>query len=363
MIDVVIGTRAQLIKMAPVLREMETRGIPYRLLLTGQHSETIQDLFTDFRIATTPRLLYDGPEIAGIGSVPRWALQTLQNLSRLWKTEPDTSNTSSLVVVHGDTFSTLVAAIAARRAKRQVAHVEAGLRSFKYFDPFPEELTRLACFSLSDVAYCPGQWAYENMRYYSVARVDTEANTLLDAVRYAVGASIPNSLQSSDKFAIASIHRFENIFRNRRLRQIVSLLESAAEDTRLLFVLHPATQRRLEHAGLMKRILNNTRIEVTPRMGYVSFLGIISRARFVITDGGSNQEELSYLNKPTLLLRRATERKEGLGNTASLCDCSNSALFDFLANIDTANTDAVELPELPCPSRCIVDDIVTRRVA
>jgi UDP-N-acetylglucosamine 2-epimerase (non-hydrolysing) len=353
-----IGTRAQLIKMAPVLLLIEEGGLPHHLVFTGQHKETMTQLLADFGIKTRPVYLYEGREITGIFQMLRWFIRCLYRLfthpDRYLPTLPGQKN---IIIVHGDTFSTLLGAIAGRMRKMDVAHVEAGLRSYNLFHPFPEELTRIAIFRLAHYAFCPGDWAYNNMDKYPLQRINTGENTLLDAVKIALRQQIAQSHRfSGGSYGVCSIHRFENIFRKHRLLTIIQLLEQAALLHPMLFVLHPATRKRLNDYGLMARLESNPRIQLLPRMGYIQFLHLIKDAVFVVTDGGGNQEELSYLAKPTLLMRKATERKEGLGTTAVLCNYDTAILSDFLAKLPQQPSATVQLAG-DAPSRVIYSNL------
>ncbi len=360
MITCFIGTRAQLIKMAPVILEIERRKLDLNLVFTGQHKETMEQLVSDFGIRTRAIYLYQGREITGITQMAKWFLACLWKALRhpdafVPKTAPP-----NITLVHGDTFSTLLGAVVGRLKGIPVAHIEAGLRSHNVFHPFPEELTRLIVFRLSRVAFCPGPWAYDNMRRYRSIRIDTGHNTLRDAIEIAKAAppKADPGLTAGD-YGICSIHRFENIFDRKRLAKILALVEKAAARYRLLFVLHPATRKKLEQFGFMSRLEANPKIKLLPRMGYVEFVQLMQRARFVVTDGGGNQEELSYLGIPTLLMRKATERREGLGSTAILSGYDEGVMEFFLAGLDNkAPTPTSDLAAgTALPSRQIVDYI------
>ena len=358
MITAIIGTRAQLIKMAPVLLELESRGLCYNLLFTGQHQETMQELLQEFGVTTSPTYTYTGPEVSGIARMLTWLPGTLFRLlrrRRQWL--PRGGPGPDVVLVHGDTFSTLLGALAGRLAGLRVGHVEAGLRSFHLLHPFPEELTRLLTFRLAHIAYAPGAWACENLqRYQRLQVVNTGANTLLDAVRIAVDAQLPGMEAPGEPYCVASIHRFENIYNRERLEHVVSLLERVAQHYRVVMVLHPATRNRLTETGLLERLEANPGFHLVPRMGYSRFMQLIAGGRFVITDGGSNQEELSYLGIPTLLMRRATERREGLEETAVLCGYDPAVLTRFLAQLPETPPSRPELAA-ERPARRIVDHL------
>jgi UDP-N-acetylglucosamine 2-epimerase (non-hydrolysing) len=260
-----------------------------------------------------------------------------------------------VVVVHGDTFSTLLGALIGKLLKVKVAHVEAGLRSFNVFHPFPEELTRLAVFRLADIAFCPGKFASDNMKPYALEVVDTGHNTIVDALDFALTRRTAVTAEyAREQFGVCSIHRFENIFVKKNLLRIVELIEIAAASYKLVFVLHPPTHRRLMQTGLYDRLKNNGRIVLLPRMGYTRFVELLALARFVITDGGSNQEELSYLGVPTLLMRKATEREEGLGSTVVLGRYSEEVMREFVANLERYRS-PTRMTEKVSPTRIIND--------
>lgn len=364
MITCFIGTRAQLIKMAPVILEMERRNLDVNLVFTGQHKETMDQLIRDFGIKTRGVYLYTGAEITSITHMGKWFLGCLWKALRQSEIFAPKGAPPNILLVHGDTFSTLLGAIIGKLRRIPVAHIEAGLRSYNLFHPFPEELTRLAVFRLAEVAFCPGTWAYENMGKYPLKRVNTTDNTLRDAITIALSAP-PKANQAlmGSAYGICSIHRFENIFNEKRLATILELIEKAAARCRLVFVLHPATRKKLIQFGFMARLEKNTQITLLPRMGYFEFVQLMQGARFVITDGGGNQEELSYLGVPTLLMRKATERKEGLGSTAILSAYDANIIEQFLSNIDNKESLNINLTKNPVfPSRQIVDHIETLQV-
>jgi UDP-N-acetylglucosamine 2-epimerase (non-hydrolysing) len=314
MIYVVLGTKAQLIKMAPVMCALRDAGTPYTLISTGQHRETMDELLAHFNLPPPGRTLYQGPDIVSIPKMLLWATsilwQTLRNRRALF---PD-QRPGSIVLVHGDTFSTLLGALMGRIAGIQVGHVESGLRSFNLFHPFPEELTRLITFRLADVYFCPGAWATGNVRKYRGRCVDTEYNTLLDALGYARRAAYRVDVQvPPHPFALASLHRFENVFNRTALERVVGIVERIACDIPMVFILHKPTEKNLHKFGLYDRLASNPRIELRGRYDYFRFIRLLDAAEFVVSDGGSNQEECFYLGKPVLLLREATERQEGLG--------------------------------------------------
>ena len=346
MITVLLGTRAQLIKMAPVILELESRGWNPQLILTGQHKETIAQLISDFAIKTQPVFIYAGPEVTSIKRVIPWFLRCLWYLWKDAKKLFPVCGENGVILVHGDTFSTLLGALAGRFTGQQVAHIESGLRSFNVWHPFPEELTRLAVFGLSHLAFCPDEWAKSNLKRYRIKAVSTAGNTLLDALRIALATETPLPLNPPEsQFGVVSLHRFENIFKRERLISILELIEETASHYPLVFVLHPATRKNLEKFRLLARLSKNKRIHLWPRMSYFEFVALLKRSTFVITDGGSNQEELSYLGKPTLLMRQATERQEGLGANVVLGAYEREKVLDFINGLAITGVYEASLPD------------------
>ncbi|MBI3715106.1 MAG: UDP-N-acetylglucosamine 2-epimerase [Betaproteobacteria bacterium] len=355
MITCIIGTRAQLIKMAPVMREMETRGLAYQLIFTGQHEVTMAELLEEFGIRTRPEVVYSGREVTGIVQMGGWFCLVLWRLFKIRKQLRVGPRAGNIALVHGDTFSTLLGALLGKICGIQVGHVESGLRSFNWFHPFPEELTRLAVFRMTDIAFCPNAWARDNLRSYSMEKIDCGQNTLLDCVRFALAhTAAPDPLAPPAGYGVVSLHRFENIFHRLRLLHILDLLDLLAASHRLIFVLHPATHKKLLAFGLFERLDRHSQFDLRPRMGYLAFLRLIRGARFVVTDGGSNQEELSYLGVPTLLMRKATERHEGLDQNVVIANYDPAVVAEFVASLSSSPAAVPALPDAQ-PSGIIVD--------
>jgi UDP-N-acetylglucosamine 2-epimerase (non-hydrolysing) len=312
----VVGTRAQLIKVAPVIVACEERGLPVRLLLTGQHQETMQDLLQEFGIRTPPEAVVPASERATVLSLVAWVPRVLAGLWRILRAVKR-DHPGARVLVHGDTLSSVLGAAVARACGLPVYHLESGLTSGRLLDPFPEELSRRMVFHLSQVALCPGAAPAEHMRrHYRCQVVDTGGNTIEDSVATAMRRAPAAGVAGGPAYVVASLHRFQNLFDVARLRGLVDLLVELSRRYPIHFVLHPATRKRLQAEGLLAKLEAQPGIRLSPRLGYAAFLSLASRAACVLTDGGSNQEELAVLGVPTVVMRQATERQDGLGANA-----------------------------------------------
>ncbi len=361
MIYCIIGTRAQLIKMAPIIARIEEKSWPLRLIHTGQHLISMDDLRQDFSLKTPWIYLIKKKEAKTIFSSLRWLLSLLYiTLFKSKKIIPNANKSKDIVLVHGDTFSTVIGALLGKTSGASVAHVESGLRSFNIWNPFPEELNRLITFSLSNIAFCPGAWAVNNLKSYKkLETINTQQNTLIDSLGIALKHIQKRKRAETDKkYAVVSIHRFENIYNKERFQFIIDAVLRAAEEFQVIFVMHPVTEKRLKKTALLTALSSNKNIKLKPRSGYIEFVALLSESSFVITDGGSNQEELAYLKIPTLLMRKATERPEGLGQNVSLSNYSSRITNDFFFSIKQRgrHTPKIDVPN-PSPTNIIINSI------
>ncbi len=327
----VIGTRAQLVKVAPVLRVAAEFRLPHTVWLSGQHTESIRDLIDDFGIVSEivrPALTNERATIVGL---IMWFPSALWTCYKYVRSTYAEVTGRPLVIVHGDTLSTFASALAGRVAGGTVVHLESGLTSGKLFDPFPEEILRRLTFRLTGYAICPNENAVRRMQSYRCYEiVNTLENTLLDCVRYAVKTENSRSTVTVQSYFVASIHRVQNIYSRSRLAGIVQEIIEIASIGKVHFVLHPATEKRLTKLGLKDLLSNAPDVILEPRMSYTQFVSLLAGARAVLSDGGSNQEELSYLGVPTVLFRDRSERPDGIGRNVILRRTINGPLTDFI---------------------------------
>lgn len=348
MIHVIIGTKAQLIKMAPVLKTLTLNHIDYNYISTGQHQETVDEILANFALKKPDYVLYVGKDITSIPQMFIWILRCLfKTLTK--KREIFKNDTKGIVLVHGDTFSTLLGALMGKIAHLKVAHVEAGLRSFNWWHPFPEELTRILTFRLADYMFCPNEWAMTHLVSYNAVKINTYVNTLYDSLRFALptletltGVEIPTR-----RYAVVTLHRFENIYNYKALSRLISIVEHISEKIYLLFVLHKPTEVKLKKFGFFSQLASNKNIEFRQRYSYFEFIKLLVNADFVVSDGGSNQEECYYLGKPILLLRKTTERCEGLTENCVVSQYDLKIVTEFIENVDNYRFDFKQLDHYP----------------
>jgi UDP-N-acetylglucosamine 2-epimerase (non-hydrolysing) len=359
-IHFVVGTRAQLLKLAPVMLECERRGVAWRWVYTAQHRETISGILETFGLPQPAHVVVRwDTEAKSLRNMGRWFTRMLFALPRSRRILDGKTGGGNVLVTHGDTFTTWFGALFGRLTRTKVMHVESGLRSFDLRRPFPEEINRLVTFRLSNFYACPGQWAIANLTRYSGAKIDTGGNTQIDTLRFGLAHLTEAALAvPPTPYVVVSLHRYENIFNEERLRRIVSELLTVAKQFRIAFIRHPATELQLEKLGLDDALRADDAVDLLPRLDYLPFLKLVLDAEFVVSDGGGNQEELSYLGKPALLLRSETERTEGLGENAVLADLDAATIANFVRDYESYSRP----PSLPegSPSAVIVDFLQQR---
>ena len=354
----VIGTRAQFIKVAPVMRAMLDQEMPYTLVYTAQHKENIHEILDVYKLPQPDVVMYRQKEANTRGSFLIWFVYILYKVlfqSKRYIPEP------GILLTHGDTFTAWLAALMGKRSGCIVGHIESGCRSFNIFSPFPEEISRLITFQFSDIYFCADEWAINNLKKYKGKKINMGGNTMLDGVRYALNyPSKPHYDFEDAPFALVSIHRFENIFTPRFTDVILPVLKDIAKTRQIVFVSHPATRERLHGLGLLDKLSAESNITLHARFGFIDWVNLCNKAGFVITDGGSNQEELSYLGVPTLLFRYETERQEGLGENVILSKFDRNIISDFVNSPDQYR----RKPSLgdASPSETIIQVVYTTKI-
>lgn len=331
-IAIIIGTRAEFIKTFPVMLELQRRKIDYFFMHTGQHN--LKDLCKKFSTKEPDIILTKEPE-----KTSRFNSKKIKaivwNVSLIRKIRKEISKLKNLeyVLYHGDTMTTFASAIGTSKflnpmKKYKNVHLEAGLRSWNNFEPFPEEMTRRVVVRFSDILFAVSPQARNNIKkYQGRKKIHVVGNTILDSADFGYSKARSNKtrLLSKEKFALISVHRHENLKSKERMEKIVEIL--LAIDIPAFFTIHDNTLKSLEKFGLLSKLKRNKNIKIISSMDYVSFIYQVANCSLIICDGGSIQEESIIFQKACVILRKATERPEGL--------CSN---FQFLSELDVKKT-------------------------
>ncbi|HYM58384.1 MAG TPA: UDP-N-acetylglucosamine 2-epimerase (non-hydrolyzing) [Solirubrobacteraceae bacterium] len=302
----VVGNRPQFVKAAAVSHRLREVGEEV-LVHTGQHydEELSAVFFGELGLPSPEHQL-----ALGGGSNTAQTARMLDALEPLLAAErPD------LLLVYGDTNSTLAGALAGAQARVPVAHVEAGMRSFDR--SMPEELNRVLTDHAADLLLCSSERAAENLRAErAVGRVEVVGDVMVD-VALLLG---PRAAARTDvldahgvepgRFLLVTAHRAGNVDDPARLERLVALLETLPAPT--ILPLHPRTRARLEAAGLLERLARAGGIRLTVPLGYLEFTALLHHARAVLTDSGGVQKEAYLAGTPCVTLRSTTEWTETL---------------------------------------------------
>ena len=261
-----------------------------------------------------------------------------------------------ICVIHGDTPSTLLGLLMAKRAGKTIVHLEAGLRSFNLFRPFPEEIIRIICMRFSDVLIAPSDWAEDNLRRMRLKGriINVGQNTNIEALYYALerGAADP---ELTTPYCVVTMHRVETIMSAERLKFVLKVIERISRDLKVVFVQHDPTEKKLWDFKLLGDLESMDGVHLRKLMPHPEFVRLIAEAEFVVTDGGSIQEECYYLDRPCLVMRSETERLEGLDGNVMMGRFDWPTIEDFLGKYaGMANGGRVPNHE---PSRLISDSL------
>lgn len=335
---------------------MRERDIAFRLIDSGQHASFSHQLRRELAVPE-PDLLLGGVQndVASIPDAIRWVIRLSKRLGSQQSLRREIfDEDAQICIVHGDTPSTLLAALMARRAGLKIAHLEAGLRSHSWTDPFPEELIRVIVMRLSDALFAPDKTSVENLQRLRVRGriIPTSGNTVIDALRF---SSEGMAVRPSGP-VIATMHRVENLHRRHRLVGFVDLLVRVAEHWPTLMYLHAPTQSALEAAGQLQR-LDAAGVQMSTLATHSEFTNALAGAPFVITDGGSIQEECALLGVPTLLWRKGSERDDGIGRNIVVSRYDTTTVSNFLAH--TADYRSIAFGTDARPSVEILDALQT----
>lgn len=351
-VHVMLGTKAQYIKTAPVVHELLERHVPVRIIDLGQHGELAETLRAELELPPPDICLGGATDVVSIPQALRWAARVGRQLvvgrRRLFPM-------GGWCLVHGDTPSTLLSVLLARRYGLPVAHLEAGLRSPSLLEPFPEEAIRRAVTRLSAVLYAPDDEASDRLRGLRIKGqvVPTGGNTSRDALTRA----LHGSAVASSGPAVFTMHRVENLHRRDRVERFVRVARDAAATGPVVFVVHGPTWDAI---GGHRAMLVSSGVELVDLLPHRDFTRLLSNARFVVTDGGSIQEECAQLGVPTLLWRAHTERSDGLDQNVILSCYSEDEVARFLANPDQLRVPPQQARSRFSPSARVAEDLRRR---
>lgn len=313
-----IGTEAELMKMFKVIDRARQEGFACKIISNGQNI-----------ISESPFLPMTGGTIdidlskhasasKSSGGYLKWFIKTEREGVRILKREKEVHKKDHcLLVVHGDTLSTLMGARIAQRAHMDYVHVESGLRSFHWFSPFPEEIDRFFSSLHARINFCPkDSYADYAARRFKGEAVSTVYNTGIETLYYALEENEKNRVPRpmEEPYFVLAIHRQENLLNRKFMESTINQVLELSKKIRCMFIYHVQTYDALCKFGLWDRIQENANITIVKRLPYCEFINCVYHSEFIVADGCGNQQEFYYLGKPYLIMRTEVEEdSEGLG--------------------------------------------------
>jgi len=325
------STRPEIIKLAPVIRELESKKIDYIFAATGQHYS--YELFKEFIEELGLREPDYNLEI-GSGTNAEQTANALIGIEKLLEKEKPT-----VVITEGDTNSVLSTALASAKLRIPVAHVEAGLRSFD--NTMPEEINRRLTDHCSEILFAPTEKSALNLINEGISpeKIFVVGNTIVDAVFQNLKIAEKRKLKLQEKlpknFALLTLHRQENVDNEKRLKEILEALSGLK--IKILFPVHPRTEKNIKRFGLNK-YFNKSNFILTQPLGYLDFLFLLKKAFAVFTDSGGVQEEAIVVKTPCVTLRYNTERPETIEAGGNILAAEKSEIINAFKLLSSEKT-------------------------
>lgn len=361
MVIFVYGTTGESIKIAPVAVEIPAEK---RMLIDTSQQPKLLELFYKATNFPQPDITlsrgWKGEDLTKPQHMIAWSLIVWSHLlfgGTMRKIRKTKRREKTIVIVHGDTVTTVYGTLLGRLMGLKVAHIEAGLRSGNWKHPFPEEIDRRIVSKLARIHYSPGDVPTEALTREHVRGdiVNTGANTVADSAHWAQQQTPQDLPKLPKSFTLVSIHRNELLVSPKQVRELLKeLLAHAEAGNQVVFLDHPITQNRMSTLGL-DDILDHKNILRVPKQNYVNMMHLIKQANVLVTDSGGLQEESFYLGIPCIVYREATERTEGLGSNVALSGINPEKLRELLVNYKTEL-----VPEKPMkltPTDIIINDL------
>ncbi len=332
----VFGTRPEAIKMAPLVKELERREeIESIVCVTAQHREMLDQVLKTFKI--TPdydlNIMKQGQTL---GEVTTRALEGLEKVIKECK--PD------IVLVHGDTTTTFAGALAAFYNQVAIGHVEAGLRTYDKYSPYPEEMNRKMVDSLSDMYFAPTKVSKENLLKENIPenKIYITGNTAIDALKTTIDKNYTHKelewLEPQEKLLLLTAHRRENLGEPmRHIFKAIKKIVTEFEDVKVIYPIHLNPKVREVANEVLK---DCKRVKLIEPLEVFDFHNFQNKAYLILTDSGGIQEEAPSLGKPVLVLRDTTERPEGVeAGTLKLVGTDEETIYnatkELLTNKET----------------------------
>ena len=352
----IFGTRPEAIKMCPLIKELKTReSINVKVCVTGQHKEMLQQVLECFKI------------------VPDYNLEIMKDKQTLFdittniisKIKPVLENERpDIVLVHGDTTTTFVTALCAFYMQIPVGHVEAGLRTYNIYSPYPEEFNRQATGIIAKYNFAPTEKAKQNLLNEGKDKnsIFVTGNTAIDALKTTVKADYYNEIfdwVGNDRLIMLTAHRRENL--GKPLENIFNAVNKISKEYDDIKVVYPVHKNPVIREMANKIFEGNEKVKLIEPLEVLDFHNFLAKSYLILTDSGGIQEEAPSLGKPVLVLRDTTERPEGIeAGTLRLVGTEQKKVYN---NIKLLLNNSKEYEKMSKASNPYGDGFACKRIA
>jgi UDP-N-acetylglucosamine 2-epimerase (non-hydrolysing) len=361
-IILIFGTRPEAIKMAPLYIELKSREkIVTKLIVTGQHRQMLDQVLNAFNIKPDYDLniMKDGQTLSDITS------RILTGLNQIIALEnPD------IILVHGDTTTTFASSLSAFYNQVKIGHVEAGLRTYNKYSPFPEEINRAFVSLIADIHFTPTEFTRQNLinEKININTIFLTGNTGIDALKYSLKDNYKNELLDwvgNDRLVLLTAHRRENL--GDPMRQIFRGIKRAIESFNDVKVIYPVHMNPKVLDIAREVFASSNRVKLIKPMEFIDFHNFIQRSYLILSDSGGIQEEASALGKPLLVLRDTTERPEGVeAGSLRLVGTNEDSIYSNVIDLLTNKSSYDKMSNAKNPygdgnaSKYIVDILISK---
>ena len=353
----VFGTRPEAIKMAPLVKELEKRNeIESIVCVTAQHREMLDQVLETFKIKPKYDLniMKNGQTLTDITTN---VLSQLDNIIKKEKPE--------IILVHGDTTTTLASAMAAFYNQIDIGHVEAGLRTYDKYSPYPEEMNRQMVDCMTDMYFAPTDTSKNNLIKENIKedKIYVTGNTVIDAMKYTVSKDYSNEeldwIKGNEKLILLTAHRRENLGEPmKRIFKAIRRIVDEFSDLKVIYPIHKNPKVR----EIANSVFNGCdKVKLIEPLEIFDFHNFQSHSYIILTDSGGIQEEAPSLGKPVLVLRDTTERPEGVdAGTLKLVGTDEKTIYEETKKL-LLNKD--EYKKMSMASNPYGDGLASERIA
>ncbi|MGI6732097.1 MAG: non-hydrolyzing UDP-N-acetylglucosamine 2-epimerase [Anaerovoracaceae bacterium] len=330
----VFGTRPEAIKMAPLVKKLQQEpGIQCVLCVTAQHREMLDQVLELFELVPD----YDLNIMKQNQTISQITSNVILGLDQVYnEVKPD------IVLVHGDTTTTFATALAGFYHQVKIGHVEAGLRTYDKYSPYPEEMNRVLTGHMADLHFAPTERNKQNLLKEGIEEgIFVTGNTVIDALLTVAGKpyefqdEVLSKIDFEEKRVITvTCHRRENLGEN--MANIFSAIRDIAEEFEDTEIIYPVHMNPKVRATASEILGDSTRVHLIEPLQYQPFVNLMSKSYLIITDSGGMQEEAPALGKPVLVVRKETERPEAVeAGTVKLAGVSRDTIYGMAKELLT----------------------------